>query len=394
MTADSATPARPPITIVVPVYRGLEVTRACLESLIASDLPENASIVVINDCSPEAALSTFCSDLAAQFGFRLVLNTDNLGFVKTANKGFALDPDADIVLLNSDTVVSNDWLQRLQSCAYKEDAIGTVTPFTNNGTICSYPVFFGSNNLPINWSADELDKAFALANAGFYAELPTAVGFCMYIKRTCLNETGTFDEKNFGYGYGEECDFSMRASALGWKHVAAADVFVFHEGGASFASESSQRKRRADKTMQLLHPEYDRLINEFQQSDPLYKFRSNVDSVRLRDKPADSAPILQEHFHYTRTLLERTAELYTAVLEEREQRQQLERLLGDCRRQFAETDRALAETQHIVDKLNGDIDIANINAHKLRDHIHQLRDQITSMEQSRSWRYTAWLRRK
>jgi acetyltransferase-like isoleucine patch superfamily enzyme len=48
----------------------------------------------------------------------------------------------------------------------------------------------------------------------------------MYIKRTCLHETGPCDEANFGHGYGEECDFSLRASALGWKHAVAADVFV------------------------------------------------------------------------------------------------------------------------------------------------------------------------
>ncbi len=238
MILDSATATPRPVTIVVPVFGGLQVTRNCLESLIASDLPGNASITVIDDRSPEEELSAYCRELAAQVGFRLIVNENNLGFVKTANKGFTLDPDADILLLNSDTVVSKNWLQRLQSCAYRETDIGTVTPFSNNGTICSYPVFSDANALPTHWTAAELDHAFQVANTGTYREIPTAVGFCMYIKRSCLNETGPFDEANFGHGYGEECDFSMRASALGWKHVVAADVFVYHEGGASFASES------------------------------------------------------------------------------------------------------------------------------------------------------------
>jgi len=394
MTLDSAIATGLPITIVVPVFRNLQVTRVCLESLIASDLPKNASIVVINDDSPEAELSDFCRELAARVGFRLLVNEDNLGFVKTANRGFALDAEADILLLNSDTVVSSDWLQRLQSCAYKEESIGTVTPFSNNGTICSYPVFNISNKLPAHWSAAELDQAFQLANAGSYWEIPTAVGFCMYIKRSCLNEAGTFDEANFGYGYGEECDFSLRASALGWKHAVAADVFVYHEGGASFASESMERKRHADKIMSMLHPGYHQLISEFLQLDPLYDFRRNVDAIRLRDKPADSVAILQEHFHYTRAILERTAEYRRTILGEREQRQYLEQMLGECRNQFADTDRALAETQcglakaqQVVDDLNQDVDNAKIYAQQLREH-------IVTMEQSRSWRYTEWLRRK
>ncbi len=380
MTADSVNPTCQPITIIVPVYRNLQVTRACLEALIASELPENASIIVINDSSPEAELSAFCSGLAARVGFRLVLNEGNLGFVKTANRGIALDSDADVVLLNSDTIVSSDWLQRMQSCAYREESIGTVTPFSNNATICSYPVFPVSNKLPANWSATELDKAFQLANAGSHLEIPTAIGFCMYMKRSCLNETGRFDEANFGLGYGEECDFSLRASALGWKHAVAADVFVYHEGGASFASESTERKRLAGQTMTKLHPNYHQLISDFVQRDPLYAFRRNVDAIRLRAKPDDSVAILQEHVHYTRTILERTTEYHRAMLGEQEQRQYLEGMLEDCRRQIAATDRTLAMTQQVVGDLNR--------------HIEQLREHINTMEKSRSWRYTEWLRRK
>jgi len=380
MIPDSATATNQPITIVVPVFRNLQVTRDCLDSLITSTLPENVSIAIINDSSPEEELSTFCRELAARVGFRLILNENNLGFVKTANRGFALDHVADILLLNSDTVVSNDWLHRLHSCAYKEPNIGTVTPFSNNGTICSYPVFPVSNALPTHWSAAELDNAFQLANAGGYLEIPTAVGFCMYIKRSCLDETGPFDEANFGLGYGEECDFSLRASALGWKHVVAADVFVYHEGGASFASESTERKHHAEKIMSRLHPGYHQLISDFLQADPLYDFRKNVDAVRLRNKPADSVAILQEHSHYTRTILERTAEYHRLI-------QNLDQILVDCRLQFADTDRALSEAQRVVDNLNHDIKNANI-------YVQQLKAHIKNMEQSRSWRYTAWLRRK
>jgi GT2 family glycosyltransferase len=365
-----------PVTLIIPVYRDLTATRDCLESLIGSDLPANASITVINDSSPEDELSAYCLELSERAGFSLIVNEDNLGFVRTANMGFALDPEADILLLNSDTLVSNDWFQRLQSCAYKEKDIGTVTPFSNNGKICSYPVFPVSNKLPLQWTAAELDKAFQLANAGTHCEIPTAVGFCMYIKRSCLNETGPFDEENFGHGYGEECNFSLRSSALGWKHVVAADVFIYHEGGASFASESTQRKRHADQVMTNLHPDYHQLISKFLQSDPLYDARRNVDAIRLREKPEDFDAILEEHFRYTRSILARVAENHEAMISEQEQRQTLERILADNRNQFSETDRALTEAQRVVDDLN-----------------EEFNNTIRNMEQSRSWRYTKWLRR-
>jgi GT2 family glycosyltransferase len=374
----------PGVVIIVPVYRNLEVTRNCLESVMASDLPEHATIIVIDDNSPEEAVSAYCQELTGRFSIQLLVNDENLGFVGTVNRGFALGIDADIILLNSDTVVSNDWVQRLQACAYREDNIGTVTPFSNNGTICSYPVFPISNSLPTQWNAEELDRVFQSGNSKSHCEIPTAVGFCMYIKRSCLNATGTFDEEAFGQGYGEECDFSLRASAKGWKHVIAADVFVYHEGAASFASESTDRKRLADTIMNKLHPNYHTLISEFITRDPLYIFRKNVDAIRLKENQADATNILEEHFRYTQTILERAEQERRNVQDEQEQRQRLETILASTRQQFAETDTALTHAQALVTGLNSD----------LKQSQTQLGDVIRSMEQSRSWRYTAWLRKK
>lgn len=382
------------ISVLVPVYRDLGATRRCLTSVLNSNLPPTASVTVINDRSPEPELSAYCRNLAVTAGWRLIENNENLGFVKSANSGFALEPEADILLLNSDTVVSGDWLQRLRSCAYKSTSIGTVTPFSNNGTICSYPVSPIENPLPNTWTAAELDEVFRSANSGAYFEIPTAVGFCMYIKRSCLDETGAFDESHFGHGYGEECDFSMRASAVGWKHVIAADVFVYHEGAASFGSEAAERKCRADKIMGDIHPEYHRLVSEFLQSDPLADFRRNADAVRLALKPESSTDILDEHLHYARTLRAQLEESDNGLIAERVQKELLEKLLDECRTQFRNTDIALAEAQLAHDNANRVIGELTDYLENSRIYAEQLKEHIRNMENSRSWRYTAWLRRK
>ncbi len=374
------------LVVLVPVYRDLAVTRRCLNSLLNSKLPSNTTIVVIDDCSPETELSTYCRKLASDAPVSLIVNEQNLGFVRSANKGFLLDPEADVLLLNSDTVVSGDWLQRMRLCAYTEPEIGTVTPFSNNGTICSYPVFPIENPLPYQWTEAELDIAFKTANRSLCAEIPTAVGFCMYIKRSCLDATGLFDEINFGQGYGEECDFSLRATLKGWKHVIAADVFVFHEGGASFASESKHRKRHADEVMNKLHPHYHRLVSEFLRSDPLAVFRKNVDAYRMAAKPSRNTDILNEHQHYTRLLLDKIEASENEIKSEQAQRMLLGALLDDCRKQFSDTDRALLEARQVIDELKGHLDNARLYANQLHDHIQKI-------EHSRSWRYTAWLRR-
>jgi len=223
------------LDIVVPVYRGEAETRACLESVFASANRRPVEIVVIDDRSPEPAISAWLKDLARLGRITLIEHEENRGFVQSVNEGMALHRDRDVVLLNSDTEVANDWLDRLREAAQSAADIGTATPFSNNATICSYPFEGWDGGVPGSLGLAGLDRVTAEANRGQRASIPTAVGFCMYIRRACLDKVGAFDAERFGRGYGEENDFCLRASAAGWRHVLAADVFVYHEGAVSFS---------------------------------------------------------------------------------------------------------------------------------------------------------------
>jgi GT2 family glycosyltransferase len=111
----------------------------------------------------------------------------------------------------------------------------------------------------------------------------------MYIRRACLDDVGEFDAASFGQGYGEENDFCLRASALGWRHLHALDVFVYHEGGASFKETRHALQARALETIRRLHPGYEDLIREFVRQDPARPFREAIDRARGLVKPSASA---------------------------------------------------------------------------------------------------------
>ena len=409
------------INIVIPVFRNLTVTRRCLESVLASELPPNTVITIINDSSPEPELSEYCHNLAEQGQVQLSINEVNKGFVASANRGFSTHPDADIVLLNSDTEVANDWLCRLKACAYRDESIGTVTPFSNNAAICSYPLFLEPNAIPKLWDTVQLDKIFQSANQNCYAEIPTAVGFCMYIKRQCLKEVGDFDEESFGKGYGEECDFSMRALKKGWINVVAADVFVFHEGAVSFAEESNRRKEQADLLMRNLHPSYDELITQFINIDPLSRFRDNVDSLRLHQKPGDALNILQESVQIQSALKKRAADIYGVFQSERKAlkksleksvwlEEELEERINLCDRQQREItgladqnrnfglenetlNKLLLETREDFSKTDNALNKVQQDLAQSIKRLAQMSVEFNQIKQSRSWRYTAWIRR-
>ncbi|MDP2056498.1 MAG: glycosyltransferase, partial [Thiobacillus sp.] len=176
------------VDVIVPVYRGFEETRRCIESVLKAHCTTPFELVLIDDASPEPELASYCASLGNQMGVTVLANARNLGFVGSVNRGMSLHPDRDVVLLNSDTVVANDWLDRLRRCAYSQADIGTATPFSNNATICSYPVFCADNAMPAGIGLAELDSLFARVNAGEHVEIPTAIGFCVYIRRACLNQ--------------------------------------------------------------------------------------------------------------------------------------------------------------------------------------------------------------
>jgi len=269
------------VDVIIPIYRGLDETRRCLESVLAFPQQTSHEIVVIDDCSPEPELSAYLHDLADTGAITLLENPVNTGFVNAVNRGMVLHPDRDVVLLNSDTEVHGDWLDRLYRHAMSDPMVGTVTPFSNNATICSYPRFMQDNPLPEGWPLAMLDALFAEVNAGQAVDMPTAVGFCMYITRRCLEQVGYFDATIFKRGYGEENDFSMRALEIGFRHRHAADVFVYHRGGVSFGMESQDLCMEAQRVLEQRHPHYLTLASDYCARDPARLLRRRIDSARL-----------------------------------------------------------------------------------------------------------------
>ena len=284
-----------PVDIIVPVYRGLEDTRCCLESVLAACCNTRWRLVVINDCSPEPDLTQWLRELARRESrIELLENSENLGFVATVNRGMALSVERDVLLLNSDAEVANDWLDRIQRAAYSAPKVASVTPFSNNATICSYPGFCKANQLPAGQSTASLDALFARHLAGQTVQVPTGVGFCMYLRRQSLQEVGLFDVENFGKGYGEENDFCVRAQALGWINLHVLDTFVRHAGGISFGFAKSEREAQAMDTLRRLHPRYEADVMDFVGRDPARPARLTLDIARIT---ATGQPVILNVIH-------------------------------------------------------------------------------------------------
>jgi len=272
----TALPAPRPFVIVIPVYRGLAETQACLASLTA-----DARIIVVDDATPEPALAAWLDAQAAAGNFQLLRHAGNQGFAAAVNTGLKAAQGCDVLLLNSDTLVPPGAAEALREAAYGHPDIASVTPLSNEATILSYPDRRGGNPMPDRAGTIRLNKLAGRANGMTTLEIPTGIGFCMYMRHDALAAMGGFRPEIFGQGYGEENDWCLRARHLGYRHLAALGVYVAHRGGVSFGAAARGLIARNLAILNRLYPGYHEMVMGFIAADSLRTARAEMDMRRL-----------------------------------------------------------------------------------------------------------------
>jgi GT2 family glycosyltransferase len=304
ISAATWVPERPPPTgtrprqlgpaVVMPVYGGGAETLRSLERVLGT-VPAGTPVIVVDDASPEPPLVRALDELARQRRIRLIRHARNAGFPTSANDGMRAAGRRDVVLVNSDALVPPGWLERLRRAAHSAPDIGSVAPLSNDATILSYPRRDEHQPPPDRRMLDRIDRLAARANGEAVVEIPTSVGFCMYIRRDCLEEAGGFREDLFAQGYGEENDFCLRSRHLGWRHVVAPGIFVAHIGGLSFGAAREHLLRRNLGILDALHPGYRDLITAHLDADPLAPARHRLDRARWEAERRSASVILITH---------------------------------------------------------------------------------------------------
>jgi GT2 family glycosyltransferase/glycosyltransferase involved in cell wall biosynthesis len=273
------------LAIVIPIYRDVEITRACVESVLAARDPGRDAVVLVNDSSPDEGMAVLLERFTREPDVCLLTNSENRGFIRSINRGLAVCRRGDVLLLNSDTRVFPGLFEELCRVARSAPDIGTVTALSNNATIFSYP----HPSLPnaaladVEWA--EVAAAAREANGGLAMDVPTGHGFCMLIRREALELAGSFDE-SFGRGYGEENDFCQRIADLGFRNVAAPGAFVEHRDSISFGAEKKALMEVNLARLRRMYPDYTQAIMEFEHGEGLRRARWPLDAARLRKASA------------------------------------------------------------------------------------------------------------
>jgi GT2 family glycosyltransferase/glycosyltransferase involved in cell wall biosynthesis len=295
-TPPARAPRRARLALLMPVYRGLKETRAALGAALAA--ADGAEVIVVDDATPEPAIARFLDAQAAAGRIQLLRHETNRGFCAAVNTGLGAARGRDVLLLNADILLPPGAVATLRALAYADAATGTVTPLANEATICSYPSPQGGNPMPDLRETTRLDILAQATNRLAIVEIPTSVGFCMYIRHDCLKAVGGLRGEIFAQGYGEENDFCLRARHLGFRHVAAPGAYVAHQGGVSFRAGARGLIERNLAILNQLYPGYHAMILAHIAADPLRPYRTALDEARLRAATGKrDAVLLITHSH-------------------------------------------------------------------------------------------------
>lgn len=263
--------------VCVPVYNGFDAVLRCLQALTNAPVRAPFRTLIINDASPDERVAPALDAHAlGHAGIQVRHNAGNRGFTWNVNQAFAAArPDEHLCLLNSDALVTSGWLDEMLACVERDASIGTVTPFSNNATICSFPDFSRAWPVPAVAERERIARTLRQKRAE-PVDLPTGVGFCMLITAACRAKVGSFDIENFPRGYGEENDFCMRASSAGFRNVLCPNAYVAHEGGVSFNDSTHALMKAGAERLLAKHPGYDAQVADWIARDPAKARREEI----------------------------------------------------------------------------------------------------------------------
>lgn len=232
------------VAIVIPTFNQEDFTIRCFGSIEQNT--KDYFIIWIDNGSDRNSKEKVKKFLDKNnITYELIQNQENLGFVKATNQGIkrAMELGADyVVLQNNDTEVYEGWLEKMIRVAESDPKIGMVGPLASPcnswqsidhiGKIleefCDLPKY---NNNP-----EEYSRLIGRKYEKQFSEVKNQLAFfCTLIKAEVVRSVGLLSE-DFGIGFGDDDDYSIRAIKKGWKIYIAKDVFIFHNHRTTFKS--------------------------------------------------------------------------------------------------------------------------------------------------------------
>lgn len=223
------------IDVVVCVHNAPDDVRACLDSIARHHEGGHLRLIIVDDGSATPTRALLQDFASGRDWVRVVHNAVPVGYARAANHGVELSSAEIVILLNSDTIVTPGWAEKLADTLLTTPGAGIAGPLSNAASHQSIPNSQGgshqtaTNDLPQGITPDLLNAACEKWTIDHVIPRVSLVhGFCFAVRREVFDAIGLFDIENFPRGYGEEDDFCIRAANAGYSLVIATHTYVYH----------------------------------------------------------------------------------------------------------------------------------------------------------------------
>jgi GT2 family glycosyltransferase len=227
------------ISIIIVGYNTKEVIRNCLSSIYQNPSEQPSEIIVVDNNSLDGSQDA----IERQFPeVILVRNSENVGFAGANNQGIKISKGKYILILNPDTVLFPEALDRMVAFMEKNPEVGAITPkiwLDERKTLQScilHPFTIGNYifaHSPIgraflhNWVLKKLwKKDIEIWLAEGPLEVDCIAGTCIMVRREVLKTTGRLDD--YFFMFFEDVDWCLRMKKTGWRLFLVPDAEIMH----------------------------------------------------------------------------------------------------------------------------------------------------------------------
>jgi len=217
----------PQVSIVIPAFNNLALTKACLNSLIETPCTIPFEIIVVDNASTDGSVE-FLREREKTGAIRLITNPSNEGFARACNQGAQAARGPLLLFLNNDTRVTPRWLESMVEASARPQVgiVGAKLLYANDRIQHAGIGFI--NGIPDH---PHRNAAADAPEVNQFRELDMVTGACFLIHRDLHLKLAGFDET---YRNGvEDIDLCLRARAAGWKVVYEPRTAVYHLEGQS-----------------------------------------------------------------------------------------------------------------------------------------------------------------
>jgi GT2 family glycosyltransferase len=187
-------------SIIIPACNKFEYTQNCINSI--RKFSKDYEIIVIDNGSSYVCDAQYFPVIGDDL--KVFAHKERLGFSRAINMGLEKATGDFIVLLNNDTLVAEHWLELMEACCLKNNALVGIAGANMKmmGDTCAHSDFYSWEHNP--------------------GKLPVEADYCgmmcLLMTREMYHDIGNLDEE-FGLGYAEDAEYGIRAQMKGYRNI-------------------------------------------------------------------------------------------------------------------------------------------------------------------------------